>query len=170
METTTAEGGNNLLLNPIMQESTIVWRLRNITWNTDHTELHTFRQDGKCSKTPQTETLNQLWSTAHSIGEKRLGFCAWEVGNKSMRTSTTMTWCLSTLSVFHAMMMGRWKSLAFLTYSRPQVLEFWKGMLKSLLQHKFQAITTPALDSHVVDNSVAPFNLFLSYPSFNIPN
>ena len=106
METTTAEGGNDPLLNPLMQAATIVWCLRNIIGTTDHTESYTFHQDGKSSKITQTEMLNQLRSTVHSIGEERLGFYR-EIGNKSMRTSAAMGWYLAKHSEFHMMMMGR---------------------------------------------------------------
>ena len=90
METTTAEGGNDSILNPITKAATIVWRLRTTPETTNHIQLHAFHQDGKSSKITQTEKINQLRLTAHAIEEERLGFHLREIRNRSMRTSTAM--------------------------------------------------------------------------------
>ena len=78
------------------------------------------------------------------------------------------------------MLMGRWKSDAFISYLRRHALEFCQGMLKSLLQHEFfSACDTPRASpwdpqqphrryaSHG-PNSMAPSSVFASHPTFNI--
>lgn len=70
METTTVEVGNDPLLNPVMKDATIIWRLRNTPGASDSTQIHHFLQDGVLTRVVQTKTLRYLRSIAHSIGDQ----------------------------------------------------------------------------------------------------
>ncbi len=65
-----------------------------------------------------------LRNTCKSIGEDRLGIVTSRVGTHSIRTSSTMQLYIAGVKDFIIMMMGRWKSLGFLKYIRPQIQEF----------------------------------------------
>ena len=57
METEIAEAGNDPLLNPVMQDATIVWRLRNTPGTSDSTQIYHFKQDDVLTRITQTENL-----------------------------------------------------------------------------------------------------------------
>ena len=58
------------------------------------------------------------------FGEPFFGFDPHEIGNRSIRPGAAMALFLSDHSPAKIMILGRWKSDAFLDYIRPQVLEW----------------------------------------------
>ena len=180
METVSQEGGNDPLLNPVIQSATIVWTLRKVPGTSDYTEIYNFLQNNVLTKISQSEVLDYLRAVARSIGSASLGFDPMAIGCKSIRSGTAMGWHLAGHRPEHIMLMGRWKSDAFITYLRRHVLEFCKGMSKSLLQHEFfgdsQAPRASPWDPQQPQrrfpshgpNSMATSRIFASHPTFNI--
>ena len=58
-------------------------------------------------------------------GRSRFGFHPNEIGNRSVRSGAAMALFLTDHSPDKIMLLGRWKSRAFLVYIRPQVMEWW---------------------------------------------
>jgi hypothetical protein len=72
-------------------------------------------------------TLTRIRSTCQIYGGKaKFGFDPKEVGNKSLRSGAAMALFLKGHSSDRIMILGRWKSKAFLDYIRPQVIS-WTG-------------------------------------------
>ena len=57
-------------------------------------------------------------------GVKRFGFHPEEIGNRSIRSGAAMALFLNDVSSDKIMILGRWKSKAFLDYIRPQVVQW----------------------------------------------
>jgi len=55
---------------------------------------------------------------------KRFGFHPEEIGNRSIRSGAAMALFLNDVSSDKIMILGRWKSKAFLDYIRPQVVQW----------------------------------------------
>ena len=65
-------------------------------------------------------------------GEKTFGFHPHELGNRSIRSGAAMSLFLRDHSPAKIMILGRWKSDAFLVYIRPQVLEWTHSMSEEM--------------------------------------
>ena len=57
-------------------------------------------------------------------GQSKFGFSPNEIGNRSVRSGAAMSLFLTDHSPDKIMLLGRWKSRAFLVYIRPQVTEW----------------------------------------------
>ena len=110
-----------------------MWELCKLATTTDKTEIYHFFQNNELTKISQTEVLDYLHTVAHSIGPDKLGFDLMEIGCKSICSGTVIGWHLVEHRAEHIMLMGRWKSDAFITYLRHHVLKFCQGMWKSLI-------------------------------------
>jgi hypothetical protein len=76
-----------------------------------------------------TFTLNLIRKTCGDQGGKTMfGFDPMEIGNKSLWSGAAMSLFLMKHSSDRIMILGRWKSRAFLDYIRPQVIE-WTSCL-----------------------------------------
>jgi hypothetical protein len=87
-----------------------------------------YKEGDKVNEIVSSQVLELLRSscTVHD-GENRYGIKASELGTRSIRSGAAMALALQgNTSDKKIMMLGRWKSTAFLHYIRPQVLE-WAG-------------------------------------------
>ena len=84
----------------------------------------------------------KLRSAVAQIGEEKIGFTAEEVGCHSLRSGAAMAMKLAGVSEYTIMIIGRWKSLAFLDYIRKQVAEFSFNVSDRMLEHG-NFFTTP---------------------------
>jgi hypothetical protein len=83
----------------------------------------------KTDSITSTFTLNLIRKTCGDQGGKTMfGFDPMEIGNKSLRSGAAMSLFLMKHSSDRIMILGRWKSRAFLDYIRPQVIE-WTSCL-----------------------------------------
>ena len=57
-------------------------------------------------------------------GRNKFGFYPHEIGNRSVRSGEAIALFLKDHSLDKNMLLGRWKSRAFLVYIRPQVTEW----------------------------------------------
>ena len=89
------------------------------------TSSHKIKTDSITS----TFTLNLIRNTCRKFGgESFFGFGPMDIGNKSLRSGAAMALFLMRHSSDRIMILGRWKSRAFLDYIRPQVIE-WTSCL-----------------------------------------
>jgi hypothetical protein len=99
--------------------------LKFIPGATDNTPLCTTNDKTK-TKAPNitaASTLRFLIKTCKDHGGKaKFGFDPMEIGNKSLRSGAAIGLLLQKCSPTKIMMLGRWKSRAFLDYIRPQTL------------------------------------------------
>ena len=73
----------------------------------------------------QEFTLNFMREVCRIYGGySRFGFHPTEIGNKSIRSGAAMALFLTDHSSDKIMILGRWKSKAFLDYIRPQIVEW----------------------------------------------
>ena len=96
---------------------------------TDDTPLCSVNISGQRSKfITQANTLLSIQKTCFYHGGKaRFSFHPHEIGNKSVRSGAAMALFLKHHSTDKIMLLGRWKSKAFMVYIRPQVVE-WAEM------------------------------------------
>jgi len=92
----------------------------------DDTPLCTFHKRGRRSKfITQDFSLKFLRKICVTCGGvERFGFHKDEIGNKSIRSGAAMALFLNDHSSDKIMILGRWKSKAFLDYIRPQVVQW----------------------------------------------
>jgi len=90
-----------------------------------------------------------------AIGETKLGIHRSEVVTHSIRSGAVMAMYLAGVPIFSIMLIGRWSSVAFLTYIRKQVQEFSFGIsLKMIYVQTFKHINNP-LTTNTVDSILA---------------
>ena len=84
----------------------------------------------------------KLRAAAAEIGDTNLGFSAEDIGCHSLRSGAAMAMKLAGVSEYTIMIIGRWKSLAFLDYIRKQVAQFSFDVSDRMLSHG-EFFTTP---------------------------
>ena len=95
----------------------------------------------------------KLRSAVAAMGEKRLGFTADDIGCHSIRSGGGMAMKLAKVSSYTIMIVGRWKSTAFLAYIRKQVAEFSMDISSLMITHG-NFFTTPdiPINTHPQDS------------------
>jgi hypothetical protein len=79
---------------------------------------------------------SQLRHTCSTLGGKKVfGFDKMDIGTKSTRSGAAMGLFLANHSTERIMLMGRWKSQAFLAHIRPQVIEWTNNMSGDMICH-----------------------------------
>jgi hypothetical protein len=68
-------------------------------------------------------------------GKKTFGFDPPEIGNKSLRSGAAMALALShrNHSEMKIMIVGRWRSFAFMAYIRPQIIELTSNLAEDMI-------------------------------------
>ena len=94
----------------------------------ENTTVNTFKTGGKLVQFTSKQLRQHIKSTVKSIGANRLGIDIKRVGTHSLRTSAAMLLYLANVRTSTIMLLGRWKSDAFLLYLRRQVKEFTEGV------------------------------------------
>ena len=94
----------------------------------------------------------KLRSAVTAIGVKRLGLTANDIGCHSIRSGGTMAMKLAKVSSYTIMIIGRWKSTAFLDYIRKQVAEFAMDISSLMVDHG-DFFTTPELSINRTSDS-----------------
>jgi hypothetical protein len=88
-----------------------------------------------------TAVLDQLRTATRTIGERRLGFKAEDVGTHSIRSGAAMAMHLAGVKVETIQMIGRWRSRSFMRYLRIQVPETTRGVATRMTsRHTFFTI------------------------------
>ena len=91
-----------------------------------------YKMAGHRGEITSSQVIRLLRTTCQVYdGENRYGIAESEIGTRSIRSGAAMALAVQgNASDKKIMMLGRWKSLAFLNYIRPQVLE-WAGSASS---------------------------------------
>ena len=97
------------------------------------------------------DVMNMIRLNVALIGEVILGFGPDDVGTHSIRSSFAMFLYLKRVGDSRIMLQGRWKSLAFMDYIRPQVDEFSAGL---------SALMTQVNDFYTVPDNMHNDNYF----------
>jgi hypothetical protein len=125
-----------------------------------------------------TFTLNHIRKICGEFGGKAVfGFDPVEIGNKSLRSGAAMSLFLKKHSSDRIMILGRWKSRAFLDYIRPQVIE-WTSWLSrdmisfdnftDLLEERIAEPTEPIQETQWDGNPECQLNHFNKMPVFDL--
>jgi len=72
--------------------------------------------------------IDDIKEAVDNIGEEKLGYTSADVGTHSVRSSLAMLMYLAGEPVYAIMLIGRWRSHAFLNYIEKQVRELTEGV------------------------------------------
>ena len=98
----------------------------------ENTTVNTLYTQGKLKQISSSQTRKFIISHVQSIGETKLGIDVKTVGTHSLSSSCAMLLYLSNIRTSTIMLLGRWKSDAFLLYLRRQVKEFTQEVTKQM--------------------------------------
>ena len=151
-ETVTMHHSADDDFSPVSSWAAIVQRVLSYPGTDQDSAVCTIMLDGKLSLLRSTTVLKKLRGVVAVIGEARLGFLPDDVGTHSIRSGGAMAMFLDdTISDFTIMLIGRWKSLAFLKYIRKQVEQFSHNVSTRMLRNR-EFFTIP--DFSVEENSI----------------
>jgi hypothetical protein len=131
---------------PVKQAATIVASIRIIPGCTSDTPINTYQSKGRTYRLSSQTALQRLRSRATSLGPTVLGHTAADIGLHSCRSAAAMAMVLAGTPVYVIMLIGRWKSNAFLRYIRKQVAEFSNDVSNNMIRIRsfFHPNPTPA--------------------------
>lgn len=135
-ETITQHRSTHKTLCPVKLWARIISKIRSIPGSSDLSPV-CFYYDTQTSKTSlisSTQILQALRWAVIQIGEDILGFKSSDIGTHSIRSGGAMAMYLSGIPIVTIMLIGRWKSDAFVKYIRKQVLEFTAGVSEKMSQ------------------------------------
>ena len=136
-ETITMSRTGDAILCPVVQAAFIIRRILTLPGTDCTTPINTYASGTRLYNLTATSALTRLRLRASQLGHQHLGFRPADIGLHSIRTSAAMAMVLSGIPTYMVMLIGRWKSDAFLTYIRKQVAEF-----SSTVSRKMITITT----------------------------
>ena len=120
---------------PVKAWTSVIERLRN-DFPVDHRwssrTVCSYKDGRRNAEVQASHVLNLLQTTCRvHDGKNKYGIDVSEIGTRSIRSGAAMSLAVQGgNSDKKIMMLGRWKSLAFLAYIRPQVME-WAGDMAS---------------------------------------
>ena len=136
---------------PVTIWANLVTRVLSYSGTGPDTPVNTFLFNGALRQVSSRTILLKLRAAVTIIGEELLGFSASEIGTHSIRSGAAMAMYLDNVPIFTIMLIGRWKSDAFLNYIRRQVEQFSHNVSTRMLSHidwfttpSFQPLQTPA--------------------------
>ena len=129
---------------PVFVWAKIITRVRSYPGQDDVNDrkVNTVSIKNKIREISSSHIRLKLRSAVASLGEDKLGFTADEIGCHSLRSGAAMAMKLAGVSEYTIMIIGRWKSLAFLAYIRKQVAEFSFDISDNMLAYG-DFFTTP---------------------------
>ena len=118
---------------PVRQGACIVNRILAIPGQTADSTINTY-QSGNHTYTLKSETaIKRVRKLATALGSDQLGHDPRDIGLHSIRSAAAMAMILSGVPNYMVMLIGRWKSDAFLIYIRKQVAEFTKSVSQKMI-------------------------------------
>jgi hypothetical protein len=125
------------ILCPVRRSASLVSRiLRLVPDHSASTTINTILDSGTVLAMSQEFLRDRLRVTCTALGGKNnFGYSASDIGTKSLRSGAAMALFLMNHSTERIMLLGRWKSAAFLVYIRPQVLEWTNDMSRDMIRH-----------------------------------
>jgi hypothetical protein len=138
---------------PVLSWAFTVCRILSYKKSTIHSTVNTF-MDPRSHKLVQItakQSRLRLRETVHKIGAAQLGIDVSTVGTHSLRSSCAMLMYLAKARTATIMLLGRWKSDAFLLYLRKQVKEFTSGVSDLMVNQEETFFTVPSNSHHTSD-------------------
>ena len=120
------ENNNDPLMNPVRSMATIVQKILSYPGTSEDSPICTYLSKGKLLEFSQEDVLEAFRANATAIGKDILGYESEDIGTQSNRSAAAMAMFMDDTPVYMIMLIGRWKSDAFLKYIRRQVLEFYQ--------------------------------------------
>ena len=133
-ETITMSRTNDPILCPVLQAAAIIRRIRALPGSSSVTTINTYQSGLQLYTLSATTALHRLRLRATQLGQAKVGFTGNEIGLHSIRTSAAMAMVLSGTPVYMVMLIGRWKSDAFLVYIRKHIAEFTSTVSRNMIQ------------------------------------
>ena len=99
------------------------------------------------SSIPSHHITRTLCAAAHKLGFQKLGFFPHEIGSHSLRSGGAMTLHLTGVPE-HTIVIGRWRSDAFLIYLHGQITTFTQGIAAAMVKAHLFKHTTALTFSH----------------------
>ena len=130
------DNNNESVLNPVILWAKIISRLRSYPNFDPRWPIYTYfdEKSRKFTKIKNSEIERDIKKAVREIGRDRLGFGPEDVGTHSNRSSLAMQLYLQGVPPYTIMLIGRWRSTAFLSYIEKQCHEFTKGMTTTMLR------------------------------------
>ena len=126
---------NDPMLNPVKLWATVITRIRSYPNFDPQWPVYTYYNEKTKRFTPikSSEVQKDIKEAVAAIGKDTLGFGPADVGTHSVRSSLAMQLYLQRVPHYTIMLIGRWRSDAFLSYIEKQCREFTKGMSQIML-------------------------------------
>jgi hypothetical protein len=126
---------NDPILNPNIIWGRIITRIRSYPGFSPNWPVYTFYDPSTARFNPikNTDIQRAIKSSVSALGRDTLGFGPDDVGTHSVRSSLAMQLYLQKVPNTTIMLIGRWRSDAFLSYIEKQCREFTRGMSELML-------------------------------------
>ena len=149
METITQHKAKTGILCPVRDWANTINRVLSYKDASETSQVNTFLnpKTNKLVLITSSQTRAFIRSTVHAMGEATLGVKSENVGTHSLRSSCAMLLYLGQVRTSTIMLLGRWKSDAFLLYLRKQVKEFTAGISDTMVSQSGAFSTIPLSDS-----------------------
>ena len=139
-----------------LNKCTIITQIRLYPGTSKDTTVNTYYANGKLEQITADDVLRKRGKVVISLGPEMLGFSSNETGTHLIRTFTAMHLVMANEHNYKIMLLGRWKSIAFMKYIRKQVQEFSKGTsTKSTSQLDFYTIPTHNTTKNSTQNQIS---------------
>ena len=122
-------------LNPVRLWALIITRLRSYPGYRDDWPIFTYysAQTKRFIPITNKEIMNDIQTAVRGVGKEVLGFGPEETGTHSNRSALAMQLYLQGVPPYIIMLIGRWRSDAFLSYIETQCREFTRGISSIML-------------------------------------
>ena len=118
---------------PVRAWAKVVTRILNYQNINLQTQVNCIMIQNKPAFVTAIDVMKMIRFTVSTIGRTILGFTPDDVGTHSIRSSFAMFLYLSNVRSDKIMLQGRWRSIVFLAYIRPQVHEFSAGLSSEMM-------------------------------------
>ena len=114
------------ILCPIRAWAAIIRHVRHLPGASDSTLVCAASRapSGSFQLLTGSDMVTLIRAAVADLGHTSLGFTPADVGTHSIRSGAAMAMHLAGVAVYTIMLIGRWRSDAFMRYLRPQVLQF----------------------------------------------
>jgi len=133
-ETITMSRTNDPIACPVTQAAAIANRVLGIPNTTPDSTINTYQSGDSIFQLSSATALIRLRRKAAEIGPTILGHSPEDIGLHSGRSAAAMAMVLSGTPTYMVMLLGRWKSDAFLKYIRKQVAEFSNQVSSNMIR------------------------------------
>ena len=132
---------------PVQAWAALIHRILQYPDASEDLTVNTVLIQGKRQRITSDQTRRFIHSHVRLIGEEALGIRADDVGTHSLCSSCTMLLYLANIRTSSIMLIGRWKSDAFMLYLRKQVKEFTQEVVQQMTNQPDPFFTIPNLDT-----------------------